>query len=167
MHRSQPTASRLRRIRLILMDVDGVMTDGSLVYTQAGEAGKAFDVKDGYGIVKGQQAGLKFGIITGKRSAIVRHRSRDLGIKIVHQGVRDKEAVYKKILRSQRLTDAEVAYIGDDEPDLPVLKRVGFSAAPADGVPVVLKAVRYICKKKGGSGAVREIIDMILKAQGA
>jgi len=149
------------------MDVDGVLTDGSLVYTQSGEAGKAFDVKDGYGVVKGLKAGVKFGIITGKSSASVRHRARDLGIREVHQGVRNKELVYARILKKLGLTDDEVAYIGDDEPDIPVLKRVGLSAAPADGIPAVLRTVRYVCVRKGGAGAVREVIDLILKAQGA
>ena len=167
MKRRAPGRAQLRRIRLVLMDVDGVLTDGSLVYTQSGEAGKAFDVKDGYGVVKGRSAGLTFGIITGKISSIVRHRARDLGIREVHQGVRDKEKAYDNILRKLGLADNEVAYIGDDDPDLPVLRRVGFSAAPADAMPSIRSRVHYVCRTEGGNGAVREIIELVLKARGS
>lgn len=147
------------------MDVDGVMTDGKLAYTSSGEAGRNFNVKDGYGIVKGRQAGLMFGIITGKSSSIVRHRARVLGIREVHQGVRDKEKVYARILRKAHLTDEHVAYIGDDDPDIGVLRRVGFSAAPADAMDDVRKVVHYVCRHRGGDGAVREVIELILRAQ--
>ncbi len=166
MKRRTPTPARLRKIRLILMDVDGVMTDGSLVYTNSGEAGRTFNVKDGYGVVKAQRAGLAFGIITGKASTIVRHRARVLGIREVYQGVLEKEKVYDRVLKKLRLTDDQVAYIGDDEPDIAVLKRVGFSAAPADAVRSVRAVVQYVCRQKGGHGAVREIIDLILTARG-
>ncbi len=160
-----PSRQRLRKIRLVLMDVDGVLTDGSLVYTKRGEEAKEFNVKDGYGIVLGRENGLTFGIITGKSSVIVRRRAKDLGIRVVHQGVKDKEKVYAKVLKKLRLTDDEVAFIGDDEPDLPVLKRVGFSAAPADCVDAVRRSVMYVCKAPGGRGAVREIIEMLLRAR--
>jgi len=148
------------------MDVDGVMTDGSLYYTQRGEEGKVFNVKDGFGIVKARTAGLMFGIITGKVSAVVRHRARVLGIREVYQGIWDKEKIYDRLLKKMKLTDGEVAYIGDDEPDLPVLRRVGFSASPSDAMPVVKRAVSYVCSLPGGRGAIREVIDLILKAQG-
>ena len=161
-----PSSSRLRKIRLVLMDVDGVMTDGSLHYSQRGESGKTFSVKDGFGIVKGRRAGLHFGIITGKTSSVVRHRARVLGIREVHQGIWDKEKIYDRLLKRLHLTDTDVAYIGDDEPDIPVLKRVGFSAAPSDAMPVVRRTVDYVCTLPGGRGAIREIIDMILSAQG-
>jgi 3-deoxy-D-manno-octulosonate 8-phosphate phosphatase (KDO 8-P phosphatase) len=147
------------------MDVDGVMTDGSLVYTSAGHEGKSFDVKDGYGIVKAGREGIMCGIITGKTSSIVEKRARDLGMREVHQGVRDKESVYLRILKKMKLSESEVAYIGDDEPDLPVLGRVGFSAAPRDAVVSVRKAAQYTCMAMGGHGAVREVIDLILDAQ--
>ena len=163
MKRRTPGRAQLRKIRLVLMDVDGVLTDGSLVYSQSGEAGKVFSVKDGFGIVKGRDAGLVFGIITGKSSSIVRHRAKDLGIREVYQGARDKEKFYDRLLRKMRLSDDQVAYIGDDEPDLPVLRRAGFSAAPADAMPSVRSVVHYVCRAGGGKGAVRELVELLLK----
>lgn len=159
--------ARLKRIRLVLLDVDGVMTDGSILYTSTGTELKSFDVKDGYGIVKGRRAGLQFGIITGKRSPIVLQRARELDIREVYQNSRDKEKDYVKILKKLRVAESEAAFIGDDEPDLPVLRRVGFSAAPADALAGVRHEVDYVCAASGGHGAVREVIDLILGAREA
>jgi 3-deoxy-D-manno-octulosonate 8-phosphate phosphatase (KDO 8-P phosphatase) len=161
----RPKRAVLRRIKLLLLDVDGVLTDGGLYYSRRGEEMKKFNTKDGYGIVKLQQLGVQVGIITGRVSKIVEKRAEELGITEVHQTLDDKVKAYRSMTERLKLTDAEVAYIGDDEPDVPVLRCVGFSAAPADAVAVVLQEVDYICQRKGGKGAVREIVDLILNAQ--
>lgn len=141
------------------------MTDGGIYYSTSGEELKKFNTQDGYGILKARQAGLEVGIITGKVSAIVSRRAEELGIEEVHQNLDDKLAAYERIKTKLKLQDADVAYLGDDEFDLPVLERVGFSAAPADAVPAVVRKVRYVCKRKGGAGAVREVIDLLLTAR--
>ena len=155
-------AARLRKIKLLLLDVDGVLTDGGVTYSNSGEELKKFNIQDGYGIVKLQRLGVKVGIITGRVSKIVERRAAELGITELRQNLDQKLSAYEDILRTVGVTDAEVAYIGDDEPDLLVLARVGFSAAPSDAVPRVRKAVRYVCKRSGGHGAVREVIDLLL-----
>lgn len=152
----------LGKIKLLLLDVDGVMTDGSVYYSETGDEQKKFNIQDGYGIVKAQRNGMKFGIITGRVSAIVKRRAAELGIDEVHQSVEEKVLVYQQIKTRLGLADSEVAYIGDDEPDLPVLRQVGFSAAPADALEVVKRSVHYVCKRTGGKGAIREVIEKIL-----
>jgi 3-deoxy-D-manno-octulosonate 8-phosphate phosphatase (KDO 8-P phosphatase) len=159
------SSSKLKRIKLLLLDVDGVMTDGGIYYSNSGDEIKMFNIQDGYGIVKLQRAGIKAGIITGRISKIVEKRAEDLGITEVYQNLENKLEVYESIKQKFNLTDANISYIGDDEFDLPVLERVGFSAAPADAVSLVRKRVHYVCRRNGGRGAVREIIDMILESQ--
>jgi 3-deoxy-D-manno-octulosonate 8-phosphate phosphatase (KDO 8-P phosphatase) len=154
----------LKRIKLLLLDVDGVMTDGGMYYTESGVELKKFNVQDGFGISKLQKAGIPVGIITGRISKIVERRAKDLGITEVYQNVDDKAAVYRSIKKKLNLTDEDIAYIGDDEIDLDVLKSVGFSAAPADALPLVKKHVHHVCTRTGGNGAVREVIDLILRA---
>jgi 3-deoxy-D-manno-octulosonate 8-phosphate phosphatase (KDO 8-P phosphatase) len=141
------------------------MTDGGLYYSGKGEQFKKFNVKDGYGIVKLKRFGIPVGIITGRVSSIIVRRAEELGITELHQNLHDKLNAYNRIKKKFGLQDAEIAYVGDDEPDLPVLERVGFSAAPADAVLNVRKVVHYICMRRGGEGAVREVIDMIVNAQ--
>jgi len=158
-------SSKLRTIKLLLLDVDGVMTDGGIYYSNRGDEFKKFNIKDGYGIMKLRRSGIQAGIITGRISNIVSRRAADLEIKEVHQNLDNKLAAYESIKQRLHLMDAEIAYIGDDEFDLEVLAEVGFSAAPADAVTAVRKKVDYICKVKGGEGAVREIIDMILDSK--
>ena len=153
----------LKHIKLLLLDVDGVMTDGGIYYSDSGNEFKKFNAQDGYGIVKLQRAGIQTGIITGRISKIVKRRAEDLGITEVYQNLDNKIDTYKSIKKKLNLTDANIAYIGDDEFDLAVLKCVGFSAAPADAVPIVTKHVDYVCNRNGGKGAVREVIDLILK----
>jgi 3-deoxy-D-manno-octulosonate 8-phosphate phosphatase (KDO 8-P phosphatase) len=148
---------------MLLLDVDGVMTDGGIYYSNGTDEFKKFNIKDGYGIVKLHRAGINVGIITGRISNIVTRRAQDLKIQEVHQNLENKLEAYESILQKYNLQDAQVAYIGDDEFDLEVLNRVGFSAAPADAMAVLRKQVDYICKCKGGDGAVREVIDMILQ----
>ncbi len=161
----RPQASALRKIRLLLLDVDGVMTDGGIYYSPKGEIMKKFNTKDGYGIVKLQRMGVKVGIVTGRLSAIVTRRARELGIQEVYQNQEKKVEAYRDITKRLGLSDDEVAYMGDDEPDMPLLRIVGFSAAPFDASPAVLKEVAYVCRGRGGHGAVREVVDLILQAR--
>jgi 3-deoxy-D-manno-octulosonate 8-phosphate phosphatase (KDO 8-P phosphatase) len=165
MPRKQSIHSLSRTIQLLLLDVDGVMTDGGLYFSNSGEEFKKFNAQDGYGITKLQRAGIKVGIITGRVSAIVKRRAEELGIEEVYQNFENKIDAYESIKKKFHFADGDIAYIGDDEFDLPVLKRAGFSAAPADAVPLVIKHVHYICHHGGGNGAVREVIELILKHQ--
>ncbi|MCX6640160.1 MAG: HAD hydrolase family protein [bacterium] len=157
---------RIKPIRLLLMDVDGTLTDGKLYYSADWVETKAFDVRDGFGIYLLHIYGLKSGIITGRESKIVTERARELDVKIVYQGRFDKAKVLEDVKRKQNLSEREIAYVGDDLFDLPLLLKVGFSAAPADAHPEVRRQVHYVAQNQGGRGAVREIIELILKAQG-
>jgi len=158
----------LEPVRLLVLDVDGVLTDGELVYTEAGEAMKRFSVRDGLALVLLRKAGVKIGIISGRSSAVVAARCRDLGIadEMVILGSRDKAADLDRLEEHAGVSDSEVAAMGDDLPDLPMLQRVGFSACPADAVPEVAAVCQLVCGAPGGRGAVREIVELILKAQG-
>lgn len=157
---------RCRAIRLLLLDVDGVLTDGRITYDDNGIESKAFDVKDGHGIKLLQRAGVRIGIITGRQSRLVEVRAAELGIDILYQGIKDKLEPYRRILAEYGLNDAEVAYVGDDVVDLPVLRRVGLSVAVADAVEDVKPFVHYLCRRPGGRGAVREVCDLLLKESG-
>jgi 3-deoxy-D-manno-octulosonate 8-phosphate phosphatase (KDO 8-P phosphatase) len=155
----------LRRIRLFATDVDGVLTDAGMYYSESGDEWKKFNTRDGMGIKLLQRAGILTAIITQESTKIVMRRAQKLTIPEVHQGAFDKLRVLKDLIARHHLTLDQVAYIGDDVNDLQTLEAVGFSAAPADGMPVVLKTVRYVCRHKGGEGAVREVADLILSAQ--
>ena len=157
--------TRARSIKLILMDVDGTLTDGTLTVLPDGEELKAYHVRDGMGILMAHLVGLKTGIITGKTSQALTHRAKRLRIGEVHQGILDKDRVYQEILRKYGLRDEDVAFIGDDLGDLPVLKRVGLAAAVADAHPRVKDHCHYICSLDGGRGAVREFLEFIFTAQ--
>jgi 3-deoxy-D-manno-octulosonate 8-phosphate phosphatase (KDO 8-P phosphatase) len=157
----------LSKIKLLLLDVDGVLTDGRITYDNNGVETKSFDVKYGHGLKLLQRAGIAVGIITGRSSEVVALRARELGIEIVHQGARDKLVPYAEVVESLGLTDDQVAYVGDDVVDLPILLRVGFSATVADAVDDVKPLVDYVSRRPGGCGAVREICDFILKNSGA
>ena len=158
-------ASTLKRIRLFATDVDGVLTDAGMYYSESGEELKKFNTRDGMGIKLLQRAGIVTAIVTQERTKLVARRGEKLMIPEVHQGVMDKLALVREMVERLGLSMEEVAYIGDDVNDLQTLEAVGFSAAPADGMPVVLKAVRYVCSHKGGEGVVREVADLILSAQ--
>ncbi len=158
---------KLAAIKLLLLDVDGVLTDGRIIYDNQGNELKAFDVKDGHGLKLLQRSGVKVGIITGRSSAVVAKRAQELGIEILYQGALSKLGPYQEILAEQGLSDEQVAYVGDDVVDLPILRRVGFSATVADAVPDVQPLVDYVTTRPGGRGAVREICDLILRANGA
>ncbi len=157
---------RLRKIRLLILDVDGVMTDGRIVYDSNGVESKFFNVKDGHGIKMLQRAGIEVAIISGRDSKVVANRAVELGIDRVFQKATDKLAPYIRLLADTGLSDDQIAFIGDDLIDIPLMKRVGFAAAPADAVLEVLPFVHFVTKNPGGFGAVREISDMLLKAQG-
>jgi len=168
--RSGRTPARIRRllekIRLVATDVDGVLTDGGLYYSDSGEQAKKFNAWDGLGLILLKRAGLVTAIITMDQTPLVNVRSAKLGISEIHQGVADKLAVLKELASKYDIPLEKIAYIGDDVTDLPALLAVGFSAAPANGRDSVRKKVRYVCKAKGGEGAVREVADLILAAQG-
>ena len=156
----------LERIKLLLLDVDGVMTDGRIIYVNDGGEAKAFDVKDGHGLKLIQRAGIQVGIITGRHSDIVARRAVELGIELVYQGIKDKRLPFREILEKLGLEPSEVAYVGDDVVDLPVLRQVGFSATVADAVDDVKAYVDFVTSRPGGRGAVREICDFLLKESG-
>jgi len=150
---------------MLLLDVDGVMTDGGIYFSERGDELKKFNTQDGYGIVSLQRHGVIVGIITGRASDLVRRRAQELGISEVHENLENKQDAYEALKVKHKLSDASIAYIGDDEPDIPVLKRVGFSAAPSDAVELVRRSVDYVCRRKGGEGAVREVVDLILRSR--
>ncbi len=158
----KPTRAKLKSIRLLLLDVDGVMTDGGIYFTERGDEFKKFNIQDGYGIVKLRNRGIQVAIITGRVSQIVARRAQELGITEVHQNLENKLEAYGQLKTKFGVHDSEIAYIGDDEPDLPVMRQVGFSACPSNAVAVVRRESDYVCKSRGGEGAVREVIDLIL-----
>lgn len=157
---------RLQKIKLLILDVDGVMTDGRIIFDSNGVESKFFNVKDGHGIKMLQRGGIEIGIISGRESQVVTNRAAELGIKLVYQRSLDKLTPFAKMLAEAGCTEEETGFIGDDLIDIPVLKRVGFAAAPADAVAEVLPYVHYVATNGGGWGAVREVCDLILKAQG-
>ena len=157
---------KARRIKLLLLDVDGVLTDGGIVVDDKGEEIKRFDARDGHGIRMLIRSGIDVGLLTGRSSRVVEHRAKELGIRMVYQKVFNKIDAYRKIKRKKRITDREVAYVGDDIVDLPVLRRVGLSFMVKDGWEGLRDEVDYITGQKGGRGAVREVVEMLLQAQG-
>ncbi|MEO2068574.1 MAG: HAD-IIIA family hydrolase [Desulfurobacteriaceae bacterium] len=150
-------------IKLIILDVDGVMTDGTITYDSEGREYKSFNVRDGYGIVKALKSGIEVAVITGRKSKMVEIRCKELGIRDVFQGVDDKLRVYEVLKEKHNVEDFEVAAMGDDIPDLPILKKVGLSGAPSDAVEEIKKRVSFVSRFGGGKGAVREFIDYILE----
>lgn len=156
----------LQQIRLLAMDVDGVLTDGSLNIGAEGELFKAFNAKDGMGISLAMRNGLEIALITGRRSEIIHRRAEELGITLLYEGVKDKALQLKQIAAERGISLAEIAYMGDDLNDLPAMVQAGISFAPADAAKDVLKAVNAVASCNGGRGAVREIIELILEAQG-
>lgn len=158
--------NNIRSLKLLICDVDGVLTDGKIVMDDAGREIKHFDVRDGHGLKMLMRYGVDIVFLTGRKSAVVEHRARDLGVGEVHQGVWNKLEMYEEIVKKRNLVGSQVAYIGDDIVDIPSMKRVGFSVAVADAADEVKKIADYTTRKNGGSGAVREVCDMILKLQG-
>ncbi len=154
-----------KNIKLLVLDVDGVMTDGRIYYGNYGDELKAFDVKDGFGIVLLKRAGIETVIITAKKSKVARLRAKDLGIRYVYENS-SKLKVFNKVLKKFRLARTQVCFIGDDLIDIPVLKYTGLSVTVPQAVDEVKATAAYITKAKGGRGAVREICELILKSQG-
>lgn len=157
---------RAARIKLMAFDVDGVLTDGTIWYSAEGDVMKGFSTLDGHGLRMLQMAGLELAIITGRRSGALEQRCANLGITRLYQGVEDKRAVLMTLCSELALTTAHAGYMGDDIVDLPILGVCGFAATTADGHPMVRERVDYAAQRPGGRGAVREVCDLILDAQG-
>lgn len=156
---------KAEKIKLILLDVDGVLTDGGIIIDDRGVEAKRFDVRDGQGIVALIHAGIKVGFITGRSSSIVRRRAKELGVTMVYQGARDKAAVYERIKRRTGLQDGQIGYVGDDIPDLPILRKAGLAIMVGGGWSGLKATVDYITENQGGRGAVREVSELVLDAQ--
>lgn len=151
-------------IKLFILDVDGVLTDGRIVINDLGQEIKTFDAKDGYGLVRLIEAGIDVIIISGRKSKAVEYRAENLGIHEVYQGVNDKKALYHDLLKQKDILKNQACCIGDDIPDIPMLEDAGLSVAVADAVKEVREMADYVTKKKGGNGAVREVCELILKS---
>jgi len=156
----------LAGIKMVIFDVDGVLTDGTIVIDAVGVESKHFNVNDGSGIRYLQRSGIKVAFITGRQSPVVAYRAREVGVEDVYQGAKDKREPYRKLLARHGLHDDEVCYVGDDLLDIPLLRVVGFPVAVADARPEVLKEVAYVTQAAGGKGAAREVAEKILKEQG-
>ena len=156
---------KLSKIKLVISDVDGVLTDSSITIDHEGNELKIFNARDGAGIKYLQSAGIKFAIISGRKSEAVKYRAKELNIEDVYQGTKKKRDAYSEMLTKYNLTDDETCYIGDDLIDIPLLKKVGYSVAVFDAVTEVKELVDYITTKSGGNGAVREVAEKILKKQ--
>ncbi len=163
--RGKPGAALARQLALLVLDVDGVLTDGSLYYGARGEQLKVFNVQDGHGIKLLQAAGITVAIISGRKSAAVTRRCRELGIRQVLQGISDKSAALDTLLAKLQLTTAQLAVVGDDTPDIPMLVRAAFAVSVADGHPLARAAAHRCTTRGGGRGAVREVCDWILAAR--
>ncbi len=157
---------KMRRVRALISDVDGVLTDGRIIVNSEGVESKQFDVRDGHGLKLLIRYGIDVILVTGRKSRTVEWRAADLGIAEIYQGVWDKGAVFEEIIKKRNLAPEETACIGDDVVDIPMMRRAGFSAAVADAVSEVVDVADYVASRPGGRGAVREICEMLLKAGG-
>lgn len=164
--KDQALAARCRSLRLVLTDVDGVMTDGTILLLPDGGEAKAFHVRDGMGVVLAQRAGLRVGIVSGRASDTVSRRAAELGIDIVRQGVDDKAAALREIVVAEGISPTQVAYMGDDVNDLRLMGEVGLSAAPADAPFEVRAQAFMVTDARGGRGCLREFLEAILRARG-
>lgn len=162
----QDIQNKASQVKLVIFDVDGVLTDGSLFLGDDGQEYKAFHSKDGHGMVMLQQSGVMIGIITGRTSEVVRNRMESLGIKHVHQGQKDKLPAYEQLKKELSLKDEQIAYVGDDVVDLPVMTRVGLSIAVQDAHAMTKEHAHWITPSNGGRGAAREVCEMLMHAQG-
>jgi len=162
----QDILKKANQIRLVIFDVDGVLTDGSLYLGDDGQEYKAFNSKDGHGMKMLQASGIAIAIITGRTSEVVRIRMHSLGIEHVHQGVENKAEAYEQLKQEMGLGDAQIAYVGDDVVDLPVMVRVGLAISVADGHPLVTRHAHWTTRHAGGRGAAREVCELLMDAQG-
>jgi 3-deoxy-D-manno-octulosonate 8-phosphate phosphatase (KDO 8-P phosphatase) len=163
---SDDLKERINKVKLVMIDNDGVLTDGRIVYGDQGDELKFFNVQDGFGLTLLKRAGYKTVMISGKKSRVNQRRGKELQFLRVYQNAFDKLAVFEKVVRKYKLKYEEICYIGDDLIDLPPMKRAGFSVAVPDAVEDVLKGAHYITRNRGGHGAVREVVDILLKTQG-
>ena len=157
---------RASRIKLLLMDCDGVLTDGRLWLTEEGDDQKSFNTRDGLGLSLWHRAGLRSGIISGRNSRAVTRRGQELGIEFVRQGDPDKIEAFQQILKQAGVDENEVAFIGDDLTDIPLMQRAELAVAVADAAAETLSVAHYVTQTRGGQGAVREVVELILKSQG-
>jgi 3-deoxy-D-manno-octulosonate 8-phosphate phosphatase (KDO 8-P phosphatase) len=157
---------KIKKIKVLVLDVDGVLTDGRIILDGDGKEIKNFDVQDGFGLVLFQKAGYKTAVISARAARAVTVRAGDLKMDRVYQDACPKTAAYGRLLQDLQVTDQEVCFVGDDLPDCAVLNRVGFAVAVANAVPEVKRRADYVTKNKGGAGAVREVVDLILKSNG-
>jgi 3-deoxy-D-manno-octulosonate 8-phosphate phosphatase (KDO 8-P phosphatase) len=157
---------KAKKIRLLLLDVDGVLTDGRIIIDDRGVETKQFHVRDGQGISLLLRAGINVGFLTARSSRSVVSRAKELNVKLVRQGVRNKLEAYKEIKRRSGLKDDQIAYVGDDIVDRPVLESVGLAVAVADGWPELISTVDFVTAAAGGRGAVREVAELLLRTQG-
>jgi 3-deoxy-D-manno-octulosonate 8-phosphate phosphatase (KDO 8-P phosphatase) len=162
----QKIIERARQVRLVIFDVDGVLTDGSLFLGDDGQEYKAFNSRDGHGMTMLRQTGVVLGIITGRSSEVVRIRMESLGVAHVYQGRRDKLPAYEELKASLGITDQDIAYVGDDVVDLPIMRRVGLAIAVADAHPLVHRHSHWQTPSRGGRGAGRDVCELIMEAQG-
>jgi 3-deoxy-D-manno-octulosonate 8-phosphate phosphatase (KDO 8-P phosphatase) len=160
------TENRLKQIRLVLLDVDGVLTSGNIIYSDSGEQIKIFDVKDGLGIRLLKEAGIEVGIITGRRGKALQHRCDNLGIDLIFDGIQNKALALHDIQAETGIPIEAMAFVGDDLPDLPAMKKVGLAVAVGDAVSLVREQAHMVTHAGGGKGAVREVSEAILKARG-
>ena len=163
---SESLLERIRNIKILLSDVDGVLSDGKIYISNSGEEMKNFNTKDGFGIVAIQKLGVGFGVITGRESEIVNIRMKSLKARYVYQGITDKVAALMQIINESGVSADEIAYIGDDVIDITVFNHCGMSFCPRDAHPIVKSVSDYICHLDGGNGEVREVCDLILTARG-
>ena len=160
-----PLRHKARKIKLLLLDVDGVLTDGGIVIDERGVESKRFDVRDGQGITLLKRAGVEVGFVSGRSSVAVRQRAGDLGVKWVFQGIQNKAEIYQRIKKRTGLKDEHIAYAGDDIVDMPILRAAGLAITVPNGWPGIRPVTDYVTEAEGGRGAVREISELILTAQ--
>ncbi|MEL7478099.1 MAG: 3-deoxy-manno-octulosonate-8-phosphatase KdsC [Pseudomonadota bacterium] len=163
---NEDVVTRAKQIKLLICDIDGVFSDGRIYLGNSGEELKAFNTKDGFGIKALINSGVEVAVITGRHSQIVQQRMTSLTVKHIYQGQEDKVQAYEELKANLNLSDAEIAYIGDDGPDLPVMEQVGFAVAVNDAHPIIRKLSHYTTLLPGGFGAVRELTDLIMLCQG-
>lgn len=162
----QNILDKAKNIEWVILDVDGVMTDGSLFIGDDGQEYKAFNSLDGHGLRMLQESGISVAIITGRQSQVVNHRMEDLGITTIYQGYRDKTPAYESLLKDKNIHNDNVAYVGDDVVDLPIMSRVGLPIAVQNAHPFVKKHATWVTEASGGRGAVREVCEMIMQSRG-